>query len=60
MANFLRRLLYHDYQPPKLYQAGVTLRRSFLTGPAATPEEESLKAILDDVNHVPVPDKLLG
>ena len=41
-----RRPLYHDYQPPRLYRAGVTLRRGFLTGPAATPEEEAMKELI--------------
>ena len=57
MAIFLRRLLYHDYQPPRVYRAGVTLRRTFLTGPAATPEEEALKAIRAKADDVPVTQK---
>lgn len=38
MGNFLRRMFYHDHQKPNLYRLGVVLRRTFLLGPAATPE----------------------
>ena len=46
MASPPRRPLYHDYQPPRLFRAGVTLRRSFLTGPSETPEELELREVL--------------
>ncbi|WP_174292168.1 hypothetical protein [Sphingomonas bacterium] len=47
MPKTPRRPLFQDYQQPRLFRAGMTLRRSFLTGPAATPEEEEMKALID-------------
>ena len=57
MANFLRRIFYHDHQTPRLYRAGVLLRRTFLLGPAATPEETSLQELLDQVDRKTGSDK---
>ena len=38
---------YHDYQPPRLYRTGVSLRRSYLTGAADTQEESMMKRLLE-------------
>ena len=46
MPDQLRRPAYHDYQPPKLYQAGVTLRRTYLTGAADSVEERMMQRLL--------------
>lgn len=43
----LPRPKYHDYQPPKLYQAGCTLRRSYLTGKADSVEEGMMLRLLE-------------
>lgn len=51
MAQPPRRPLYHDYQAPRLFRAGVTLRRSFATGPAETPEEQALHDVLKRVDE---------
>lgn len=55
-----RRPALHDYQPPRLYRAGITLRRTFLTGPAATPEEEEMKALLQRADAPPVAPEQRG
>ena len=47
----IRRPALHDTQPPPLYRTGLTLRRTFLTGPAQTPEEEAMKALLNRADH---------
>ncbi len=47
MTDQPRRPQYHDYQPPRVYRAGVTLRRSYLTGAAGSVEEAMMKALLD-------------
>ena len=46
MSDQLRRPRYHDYQPPNLYRAGCTLRRSYLTGRADSEEEERMRSLL--------------
>lgn len=40
------RPAFQDYQPPSLYRTGLSLRRSYLTGAAGSPEEEAMKALL--------------
>ena len=47
MTDHPQRPNYHDYQPPRVYRAGVSLRRSYLTGAADSVEEGMMKALLD-------------
>ena len=54
MVKGPRRPIYHDIQPPELFRAGIALRRSYLTGPADTPEEAAMKSLIEDVEQ---PDK---
>lgn len=51
MTDYPRRPHYHDYQHPRLYRAGVTLRRSYLTGAADSTEEGMMKALLKRVDE---------
>ncbi|WP_299648284.1 hypothetical protein [Sphingomonas bacterium] len=51
MSKGPRRPLYQDIQPPELFRAGVALRRSYLTGPADTPEETELARLIEDVEQ---------
>ena len=46
MPDQPRRPSYQDYQSPSLYRAGVSLRRSYLTGAADSVEEGMMKALL--------------
>lgn len=46
MSDQPPRPKYHDYQPPRLYQAGCTLRRSYLTGRADSVEEGMMQSLL--------------
>ena len=50
MPNTPHRPAMHDVQPPPVYRAGITLRRSFLVGPADTAEEQRLKALLSEAD----------
>ena len=47
MPDQTRRPHYHDYQPPRLYRAGVSLRRSYLTGAADSTEEGMMRRLLE-------------
>jgi hypothetical protein len=51
MVKRPRRPQYHDIQPPELFRTGVALRRSYLTGPADTPEEAVMKAMIEGVEQ---------
>ena len=51
MSDYPRRPHYHDYQPPRLYRTGVSLRRSYLTGASDSVEEGMMKALLRRVDE---------
>ena len=56
MAKGPRRPSYHDIQAPELFRAGIALRRSYLTGPANTPEEAAMASLIEGVEQ---PEKTL-
>lgn len=55
MSDPIPRPRYHDYQPPSLYRAGCTLRRSYLTGKADTVEEGMMKRLLERFDEGTLP-----
>lgn len=46
MSDPMPRPHYHDYQPPRLYRTGLSLRRSYLAGDGNSIEEGMMKALL--------------
>ena len=46
-----RRPRFPDIQPPKLYRAGITLRRGYPLGPTETQEEDELKGLLEQADR---------